>query len=92
MSFDGNPASVVAWVSRAIVVLSGSNVTVAVFVSKSTVVEVTPGIRISAFLTTTGQVPQVIFSTARVAVCGGAAKAEPARNNSESNDSELKIE
>ena len=59
--FDGKPASVVAWVSLAEVALSGSKVTVAVFLSKSTDVEVTPGTRSRAFLTTIGQVPQVIF-------------------------------
>ena len=36
---------------------------------------VTPGTRSSAFLTTIGQVPQVIFSTANVVVCGGAPRA-----------------
>jgi len=65
MTFEGKPASVVAWVSFAEFVLSGSKVTVAVLLSKSTDVEVTPGTRSSAFLTTTGQVPQVIFSTAK---------------------------
>lgn len=92
MSFEGNPASVVAWVSLAVVVLSGSNVTVAAFASKSIVVDVTPGTRVSAFLTTTGQVPQVIFSTARVAVCGGAAQPDPVTNSKESDDRELSIE
>src|ERR1700694_3731723 len=81
MSFDGNPASVVAWVNRTVVVLSGSYVTVAVFSSKSTAVALTPGTCSSSFLTTMGQVPQVIFSTAKVAVCGGAAKATPATSN-----------
>src|SRR5580700_6739494 len=78
MTFEGKPASVVARVSFAEFVLSGSKVTVAVLLSKSTDVEVTPGTRSSAFLTTIGHVPQFIFSTARVAVCGGAARAVPA--------------
>ena len=33
MSFDGNPACVVAWVRLAVLAFSGSNVTVAVFLS-----------------------------------------------------------
>jgi hypothetical protein len=92
MSFDGNPASVVAWVNRAVVALSGSNVTVAVFLSKSTAVALTPGTRSSAFLTTIGQVPQVIFSTVNVAVCGGAAKVTPAASNVHNSGRETRVD
>src|SRR5882757_5377131 len=91
MSFEGNPASVVAWVKRAVLALSGSNVTVAVFLSKSTAVAVTPGTFSRAFFTTMGQVPQVIFSTAKVAVWGGAAKAAPAASDIPSAHNELTI-
>jgi hypothetical protein len=91
MSFDGNPASVVAWVKRAVVALSGSNVTVAVFLSKSTAVALTPGTFPRAFLTTIGQVPQVIFSTAKVAVCGGAAKTTLAVSSMQSTGNELGV-
>jgi hypothetical protein len=45
MSFEGNPASVVACVRRAVFALSGSYVTVAVFLSKSTAVALTRPIR-----------------------------------------------
>jgi hypothetical protein len=73
------------------VAASGSNVTVAVFFEKSIVVALTPGTRSSAFFTTMGQAPQVIFSTAIVTVRGGAAKAAPAPNNKVNNGKELRI-
>src|ERR1700730_262847 len=91
MSFEGNPASVVASVSFAEVVLSGSKVTVAVFLSKSIAVAVTPDTRSSALRTTMGQVPQVIFSTASVTVCGAAADAVPAPSSRPSAAETLRI-
>src|SRR6267378_7890209 len=65
---DGYPASEVALVSVAGLALSGSNVTSAVFFSKSTLTLVTPGTFSSAFLTMIGQSAQVIFFTSRVTV------------------------
>src|SRR6266403_3501315 len=91
ISFDGKPASVVACVNRAVFALSGSKVTVAVFLSRSIAVALTPGTRSSAFLTTMGQVPQVIFSTARVAVCGGAANATSAATSMPNSDKDTRV-
>ena len=73
-----------------IIRVGAGKVTVAVFLSKSTAVALTPGTFARAFLTTIGQVPQVIFSTAKVAVCGGAAKA-PAASNTPTIGKELKV-
>jgi hypothetical protein len=66
---DGYPASAVALVNAAGLALSGSNETLAVFLSKSTLASVTPDTLSSAFLTVIGQTAQVIFCTSRVTVC-----------------------
>jgi hypothetical protein len=39
-----------------------------------------------------GQVPQVMFSTAKVAVCGGAARATPAAISILASDKEPRVE
>src|SRR5438552_8321415 len=72
---DGKPAPVVALVRSATVALSASNVTVAVFLAKSTCASLTPGTFCSDFLTVTGHKPQVMFCTSRTAVFGVAADA-----------------
>jgi len=65
--------------STAGLALSGSNVTLAVFFSKSTLALVTPGTLSSAFLTVIGQTAQVIFFTSRVTVSKVPAIAVKAR-------------
>src|SRR5258706_11381234 len=72
---EGNPASVVALTSAARLALSGSNVTVAVLLSRSTFVSATPGTLPRAFLTVIGQRSQVMFWTSRTIVCGLPANA-----------------
>src|ERR1700680_245088 len=72
---EGNPASVVALTSAARLALSGSKVTVAVFLPRSIFVSATPGTFPNAFLTVIGQSSQVMFWTSRTSVCGLAAIA-----------------
>src|ERR1700674_2978277 len=72
---EGNPASVVALTSAARLALSGSKVTVAVFLPRSIFVSATPGTFPNAFLTVIGQSSQVMFWTSRTTVCGLPAKA-----------------
>src|SRR6266567_2566309 len=72
---DGNPASIVALTSVARVALSGSNVTVAVLLLRSTFVSATPGTLPRAFLTVIGQSSQVMFWTSRTTVCEVPAHA-----------------
>src|SRR6202521_5182668 len=72
---EGNPASVVALTSAARLALSGSKVTVAVFLPRSIFESATPGTFPNAFLTVLGQSSHVMFWTSRTSVCGLAAIA-----------------